>query len=182
MYNNYWNPNQNVMYQNAFPNVHSNYQNTQNYIPIENPNYRMTHPNVGPSIDPNYEMMYPNSSEDLEYQFSHDLNQSNVHGYRDERQPETYLYIREAKQTRLGDKFWSFSWKPQTVQPGQYLLAFLNAPDMNVINGGWKISSPNDRVFAIESYDRQLDQWVITLYNDSQNTKQVTFTLIAKER
>ncbi|PEL75402.1 hypothetical protein CN603_13015 [Bacillus toyonensis] len=154
MYNNSWYPNQNMIYQNAIPNVYPNYQNAQNYIPSEN----------------------------QQHQLSHDMNEDNTYGYWNERQPEAYLYIREAKQNRLGDKFWSFSWKPETVKPGQYLIAFLHAPNMNVINGGWKISSPNDRVFAIESYDRKLDQWVITLYNNSQNTKQVTFTLIAKER
>ncbi|KAA0823498.1 hypothetical protein [Bacillus sp. AY2-1] len=183
MYNNYWNPNQSLMY----PNVYPNYENNPNYIPIEDPNYRMTHPNAGPSMDPNYEMMYPNSSEDSGYQFSHDLNQSNVHGYRNERQQKAYLYSEgdtEEARSRgdLGHGFWSFSWTPKTVEPNKYLVVFLHTPNMNVINGGWKISSPNDPVYAIESYDRQLDQWVITIHNASNRTKQVTFTLIAKEK
>ncbi|PEL56132.1 hypothetical protein CN637_30920, partial [Bacillus toyonensis] len=96
-------------------------------------------------------------SENQQHQLSHGMNEDNIYGHWNERQPEAYLYIREAKRHPLGDKFWSFSWEPKTVRPGQYLIAFLNAPNMNVISGGWKISSPNDRVFAIESYDRQLD-------------------------
>ncbi|MDZ5608574.1 hypothetical protein U2I54_16105 [Bacillus pseudomycoides] len=129
-------------------------------------------------------MTYPTNSQsiDLDYQFSQNGYQGNVNGYQNERQPQAHLYSNDAKGTNLGHKFWSFSWQPQTLGPNQYLIAFLNAPQMNVISGGWKISHPNDQVFAIESYDRQLDQWVITLYNASQNTKQVTFTLIAKER
>lgn len=155
MYNNYWNPYQNAMYPNVIPSV--------------NPDYRMTYPTDNQSID-------------LDYQFSRNGYQGDVNGYENERQLQAHLYSNDARAFDRGDKFWSFSWQPETIGPGQYLVAFLNAPQMNVISGGWKISSPNDRVFAIESYDRQVSQWVITLYNASQNTKQVTFTLIARER
>ncbi|WP_242315572.1 hypothetical protein [Bacillus cereus group sp. BfR-BA-01355] len=178
MYNNYWNPNQNMMYPNAVPSVNPNYQHAPNYIPSEDPNYRMTYPNAVPSIDSNYKTMYPNSSEDSDYQFS----QNNVPSYRNEREQKAYLYGEDAQgRTELGHGFMSFSWAPEIIEPNQYLIAYLHAPkNMNVINGGWKISSPNDPVFAIESYDRQLNQWIITLYNASERSKQITFTLIAK--
>lgn len=168
------------MYPNAIPSVNPNYQHAPNYIPIEDPNYRMTHPNAGPSMDSNYEMMYPNSSEDSGYQFTRDLNQSNVHGYRDERDQQTTLTAAEHLGTDLGHGFKSFSWEPVTVNPKEYFVVFLEAPGRKVISGGWKLGSPNDRVFAVESYDRKIHQWVITLFNDSNRPKPVTFTLMTK--
>ncbi|MDA2379163.1 hypothetical protein SAMN04487767_101511 [Bacillus wiedmannii] len=172
MYNNYWNPNQSLMY----PNVYPNYENNPNYIPIEDPNYRMAHPNAGPSIDPNYEMMYPNSIGDSEYQFS----QNNGPGYRNERDQQTTLTAAEHLGTDLGHGFKSFSWEPVTVNPKEFFVVFLEAPGRKVISGGWKLGSPNDRVFAVESYDRKINQWVITLFNDSNRPKPVTFTLMTK--
>ncbi|MCU5537261.1 hypothetical protein OCB04_15100 [Bacillus cereus] len=176
MYNNYWNPNQGLMY----PNVYPNYENNPNYIPIEDPNYRMTHPNAGPSIDPNYEMIYPNSSENSEYQFSQSINQNNAPGYRNERDQQTTLTAAEHLGTDLGHGFKSFAWEPVTVNPKEYFVVFLEAPGRKVISGGWKLGSPNDRVFAVESYDRKINQWVITLFNDSNRPKPVTFTLMTK--
>ncbi|WP_142750216.1 hypothetical protein [Bacillus cereus] len=143
------------------------------------------YPNYDSSVDSDYRMTYStdNQNTDFDYQFSQNVNQGHMHGYRNERQLEAHLYAPSApKRHDLGHKFWSFSWNPEPVGPDQFLIAYLKAPEMNVINCGWKISSPNDKVYAIESYDRQLDEWVITLHNTSQNTKQVTFTLIAKEQ
>ncbi|MGK9485125.1 hypothetical protein ACSSUS_18355 [Bacillus tropicus] len=176
MYNNYWNPNQSLMY----PNVYPNYENNPNYIPIEDPNYRMAHPNAGPSIDPNYEMMYPNSIGDSEYQFSQNINQNNAPGYRNDRDQQTTLTAAEHLGTDLGHGFKSFSWEPVTVNPKEFFVVFLEAPGRKVISGGWKLGSPNDRVFAVESYDRKINQWVITLFNDSNRPKPVTFTLMTK--
>ncbi|MCU5138268.1 hypothetical protein OCA06_00370 [Bacillus cereus] len=178
MYNNYWNPNQNMMYSNTAPSVNPNYQHAPNYIPSVDPNDRIIYPNAGPSNYSNYEMMYPNDSESTEsdYQFS----QNNAPGYWNERDQETTLTAAEHLGTDLGHGFKSFSWDPVTVNPKEYFVVFLEAPGRKVISGGWKLGSPNDRVFAVESYDRKIHQWVITLFNDSNRPKPVRFTLMTK--
>ncbi|MDF9529498.1 hypothetical protein [Bacillus cereus] len=167
MYNNYWNPNQDVMYPNAVPNVDSQYYYSLGSVPGVDPNYRMVYQNATSSEAPNV-----NSN----YQFSQSIVQDTFSGYRD-----LTLTANQSGGIDIGNGFRLFSFEPaRPIASGQYLTIFLNAPELRVINAGWKVGGAPAKIFAIESFARHRDQWVITLYNDDSVEKMVTFSLIAK--
>ncbi len=91
--------------------------------------------------------------------------------YKDERSTrrEIQLSPGSASQTDLGNGFISFRWTGYDINTDEYLVAFLNAPGMKVINGGW---APKDYApfYAMESFPRRIDQWVITTFNSTPGT------------
>ncbi|MCT6901939.1 MAG: hypothetical protein M3Z48_01770 [Lactobacillus sp.] len=163
MYNNYWNPNQNIMY----PNAHPNYQYSQNYIPSDETNYRMIHSNIDPSAVANVDPKYQYSQNKVQRTFNRDS--------------ELSLTDHEVtNDINIGDGFYFTSWSDTTINSKGFHTFTLNATDRRVISGGWKLLGRAAKVFAVESYPRHRDQWIITLYNDEDIEKRISPSLITK--
>lgn len=79
----------------------------------------------------------------------------------------------------LGDGFKSYKWT-LGINSNEFLLVFMNAPGMKVINGGFA-PAKYTAIYAMESFPRQIDQWVMTIYNTSPEAMEITFYLIAKK-
>ncbi|MCC2385426.1 hypothetical protein CON01_22290 [Bacillus thuringiensis] len=159
MYNNYWN-------QNPVPVVGTNYNLYQNPVSSVNSDYQY----------------YQNDMSTVEQDYHLYLNPGTK--YKDERSTrrEIQLSPGSASQTDLGNGFISFRWAGYDINTDEYLVAFLNAPGMKVINGGW---APKDYapLYAMESFPRRIDQWVITTFNPTPGTgspRPIEFYLIAK--
>lgn len=137
-----------------------------------NPNQdRMVQKGV-PNVETNYSY-YPNTSA---------IQAPNFQNSDDGRQTQRRISLTAIKGNGmdLGDGFESFSWDAGQINSNEYLLAFLDAPGMKVINGGW---APGDNapLYALENYPRKKDQWVITLFNQQPgNPRPIRFYLIAK--
>lgn len=148
MYNNYWNQNHDMMFQNAVPIINSNYQYS---------------PNVFMNVDPNFQMPMPR--------------------YDNERDQATTLLIESAEEvTDLEDGFRIYTWKEQFIRPYEYFNANMTSyptSNIKVISGGWSVDK-NAHVYAIESYPRYKNQWVITLFNNSLHTRKIKFFLTIK--
>ncbi|MHA4257545.1 hypothetical protein ACX17C_00580 [Bacillus cereus] len=164
MYNSYWNPNHDSMIQNTVPIVGTNYNSYQNPVPSVNSNYQYHQNDM--------------SNVDQKYHFS----PAPFTKYKDERSTkrEINLSTGSASSTDLGNGFMSFRWEGYDINTDEYLTVFLNAPGMKVISGGW---APKDYapLYAMESFPRRTDQWVITAYNQAPGgPRPITFYLIAK--
>lgn len=80
----------------------------------------------------------------------------------------------------LGDGFYSFAWTgQQVIDPGEYLVCHLEGRDIQVINGGF---TPRDTapLYAIASFPRRRNQWVIIIHNPVQTQRAISLYLIAK--
>lgn len=80
----------------------------------------------------------------------------------------------------LGDGFYSYAWtNQQVIDPGEYLVCYLEGRDIKVINGGF---TPRDYapMYAIGSFPRRRNQWVITIHNPLQTQRAISLYLIAK--
>ncbi|KXY21230.1 hypothetical protein [Bacillus cereus] len=166
MYNNYWNPSHDSMIQNAIPNVGTNYNLYQNPVSGVNSDYQ-DYRNDMATIDQNYHFSSTPGTK-----------------YKDKRSTrrEIHLSPGSAAQTDLGNGFMSFRWSSAEINTDEYLAAFLNAPGMKVISGGW---APRDYapLYAMESFPRKTDQWVITAFNPEPGigrARPIEFFLIAK--
>ncbi|MCU4815679.1 hypothetical protein OCF43_07360 [Bacillus cereus] len=166
MYNNYWNPSHDSMLQNNIPNVGTNYNLYQNPVSGANSDYQY-YQNDMSAVDQNYHFSSTPGTK-----------------CKDERSTrrEINLSPGSATQTDLGNGFKSFRWAGYEINTDEYLVAFLNAPGMKVISGGW---APRDYVplYALESFPRNIDQWVITAFNPTPGTggpRPIEFFLIAK--
>ncbi|NIL35003.1 hypothetical protein [Bacillus thuringiensis] len=154
MYNNYWNQNHDMMFQNAVPIINSNYQYS---------------PNVFMNVDPKFQMPMPR--------------------YDNERFQATTLLVDFAEEvTDLGDGFRIYTWKEESINPYGYfnvnmtsLHSTFPTSNMKVISGGWSLGvGKSAHVYAIESYPRDKNQWVITLFNNTMHTRKIKFFLTTK--
>ncbi|HDR4861597.1 TPA: hypothetical protein QCR61_003894 [Bacillus cereus] len=168
MYNNYWNPNHDMMFQKAVPSVDPNHRYAPNYVSSVDPNYQYS-PNAITNVD-----SYNQNTSGIQvpnFQNSDDGRQT---------RKKISLTAIKGRGTDLGDGFESFSWDAGQISYNEYLLVFMDAPEMKVINGGW---APNDEapLYAMENYPRKINQWVITLFNEKPgNPRPIRFFLIAK--
>ncbi|HDR8476730.1 hypothetical protein CN423_19310 [Bacillus cereus] len=150
MYNNYWNPNQDVMYPNAVPNVDSQYHYSPNYIPaVDSNSFR------------NYHTPYP-QYDNLE-----------------ERDTFLNLSISEATRTDLGNGFYRFAWENRQINGNDYLTAVLSAGNYKVISAGYGMQGEAD-AHARESFPRDANTWNITVRNPTPQPRKIAFYLIAK--
>ncbi|TYS07752.1 hypothetical protein FZC70_19285 [Bacillus subtilis] len=80
----------------------------------------------------------------------------------------------------LGDGFYSYAWtNQQVINPGEYLVCHLEGRDIKVMNGGFA-SRDTAPLYAIASFPRRRNQWVITLHNPVQTQRAISLYLIAK--
>ncbi|AFI27852.1 hypothetical protein MY9_1315 [Bacillus sp. JS] len=80
----------------------------------------------------------------------------------------------------LGDGFYSYAWtNQQVINPGEYLVCHLEGRDINVVNGGF---TPRDTapLYAVASFPRRRNQWVIIIHNPVQTQRALSLYLIAK--
>jgi hypothetical protein len=78
----------------------------------------------------------------------------------------------------LGNGFFKFKWMNQQIGSNETVTYFLNAEGMNVISAGYLLGR-EDIAFAMESYPRSTEQWVITVINPSPQ-REIQLFLIAK--
>lgn len=78
----------------------------------------------------------------------------------------------------LGHGFFSFKWINRKIGTNETVTYFLNSEGMNVISAGYAIAG-EERAFALESYPRLKEQWVITVMNPSAQ-RDIQLFLIAK--
>ncbi|MGM0748767.1 MAG: hypothetical protein ACQEUS_13185 [Bacillota bacterium] len=93
---------------------------------------------------------------------------------------EITVDIRRASQTDLGNEFFSYEWSNFVViNPNEYLVCFLEGQNINVLNGGF---APRDYapMYAMESFPRRKNQWVITVHNPTGSARELSLYLIAK--
>ncbi|MDZ5719871.1 hypothetical protein U1F82_02040, partial [Bacillus sp. SXabc123] len=89
-------------------------------------------------------------------------------------------FIPPSSSEDLGDGFYSYAWTgQQVIDPGEYLVCYLEGRDIKVVNGGF---APRDYapLYAIASYPRRRNQWVITLHNPVQTQRAISLYLIVK--
>lgn len=80
----------------------------------------------------------------------------------------------------LGDGFYSFAWTgQQVIDPGEYLVCQLEGRDIKVINGGFA-TRDTAPLYAIASFPRRSNQWVIIIHNPLQTQRAISLYLIAK--
>ncbi|MBA5716339.1 hypothetical protein DT035_16220 [Bacillus subtilis] len=97
-----------------------------------------------------------------------------------QRRRDITLDIRGASSTDLGNGFYSYQWADIVViNPNEYLVCFLEGQNINVINGGF---APGDYapMYAMESFPRRRNQWVVTVHNPTGSTRHLSLYLIAK--
>ncbi|MBE0335099.1 hypothetical protein [Paenibacillus sp. 23TSA30-6] len=82
-----------------------------------------------------------------------------------------------ASSSDLGNGFYSFSWN-QEIDANETVIYFLSVRGLKVINGGWAPGGYQS-LYALESYPRGMNQWVITVVNSNQRRSLQLF-LIAK--
>ncbi|MCY7796310.1 hypothetical protein MOC47_09980 [Bacillus spizizenii] len=117
--------------------------------------------------------------------FTHNLNtQKNPDFSERQRRREITLnvdgIIPPSSSEDLGDSFYSFAWTgQQVIDPGEYLVCHLEGRDIKVVNAGF---APRDTapLYAIASFPRRRNQWVIIIHNPVQTQRAISLYLIAK--
>ncbi|PJH94843.1 hypothetical protein [Bacillus sp. SN1] len=97
-----------------------------------------------------------------------------------QRRREIPLDIREASRADLGNGFYSYEWLNYVViNPNEYLVCVMAGQNINVINGGF---APRDLapMYAMESFPRRKNQWVVTVHNPTGSSRELSLYLIAK--
>ncbi|NEZ45175.1 hypothetical protein [Paenibacillus alvei] len=78
----------------------------------------------------------------------------------------------------LGDGFYSYSWNLE-IGEKETLSCFLSAGNLKVINAGFA-PARYEPIYAMESFPRRINQWVISIINES-GQRHITLYLIAKK-
>lgn len=177
MYNNYWNQNHDMTFQNAIPSVNPNHQYSSNYVPSNNLNYHYPR-NISSNVNVNNQFT-ANVDSDYTQKYYESISQ---HGR--ERQPvEQVSYNFSINNGEdLGNGFFSFRVDAM-IDSDEYLTAFLIAPPgMKVISGGWAPQHYKP-LPVLESFPHKRDTWVVTVFNpkESPAPRKVSFFLIAKQ-
>ncbi|WP_412094441.1 hypothetical protein [Bacillus atrophaeus] len=97
-----------------------------------------------------------------------------------QRRREIRLDIRGASRTELGNEFYSYEWStPAQINPNEFLICYLEGQNINVLNGGF---APGDfaPMYAMESFPRRRNQWVVTVHNPTSSRRELSLYLIAK--
>lgn len=170
MYNNYWNLNQNTMYPNyriTYPYPSANNPFRQNDISSFNLNDQIVLSDIPSTSQKYFESISP---------------------YGDTRQPDPkretiHLNAAKGNGVSLGDGFEYFRWDGYSIDSNEYLTAFLNAPELNVVSGGWAPQHYSP-LYALESFPYSTSQWVITVFNPNSSIgpRNISFFLIAKRK
>ncbi|MCG7406804.1 hypothetical protein MH117_05180 [Paenibacillus sp. ACRRX] len=79
----------------------------------------------------------------------------------------------------LGGGFRRLVFTDVQIEPNSFLEITINSGNRKVVSGGWSIAN-FQKAFAIESYPRQINQWVISVFNDTSVTRSITPYLITK--
>ncbi|MCU5138270.1 hypothetical protein OCA06_00380 [Bacillus cereus] len=127
----------------------------------------MTHSNIDPSAVANVDPNYQYAQNKVQRTFNRDSELS-------------LTDIEVTKDINIGNGFYFTSWSDVTINSKRFHTFILNATDRRVISGGWKLFGEPAKVFAVESYPRHRDQWIITLYNDEAIEKRISPSLITK--
>ncbi|WP_412056337.1 hypothetical protein [Bacillus inaquosorum] len=80
----------------------------------------------------------------------------------------------------LGNGFYTFAWINKfQIKEGEFLTFSLEGTNIGVINGGF---APRDfaPLYAIESFPRKKNEWIMTLHNPTRSVRDLSVYLIAK--
>ncbi|WP_306008092.1 hypothetical protein [Bacillus sp. MMSF_3353] len=163
MYNNYWNPNQDMMYQNSVPNVDPNnsfYLNTGRNNMFDSSNFHGVGFNNNNQIQ--YQTYPTNNELKREYRMDLDVPVGMVPPEND-----------------LGNGFFRFTWENRTIDRKQILPVTIHAGSLNVINAGYGIQGLGDAML-VESLPKDKNTWYMTVQNLSDAQRKIGFYLIAK--
>ncbi|HFK1738590.1 TPA: hypothetical protein ACGXP7_001921 [Bacillus cereus] len=163
MYNNYWNPNQDVMYPNAVPNVGPNnpyYHAGRNNI-FDSSNFN----DIGFNNNQIQHQTYPTNNElKSEYRIDLELPQSGMGFQGDD----------------LGNGFYRFAWENRSIGARQILPVSIHAGPLKVISAGYGIQNSGNAIL-VESYPKDQNNWYMTVQNLVDAPRKIAFYLIAKQ-
>ncbi|HFK1756491.1 TPA: hypothetical protein ACGXQC_000857 [Bacillus cereus] len=151
MYNNYWNPNQNVMYPNAVPNV--------------GPNNMLNSSNFHDASFNNNQIQYQTYSANNELSSEYRIDLDVPPGFQGD---------------NLGNGFYRFAWEDRSIGPREILPVSIHAGAWKVINAGYGIQDLGNAIL-VESYPKDKNNWYMTVQNLVNAPRKIAFYLIAKQ-